>query len=330
MPRGLYFYDGVEWHQLSTVCGGPGRTTRIAIASTREFWTISTPSPPRNREAAGTALCRFLDGNVVGSYSTAPRRGGPVPRDDGGGLPGAERLLVRRHRRRGRRRAAARRLPPALGRRQPRDGVRAAGPRSERPRGARGVLWETVRVGKTPGDRSGQVDLFEPEPQPRLIHRIAGGAFSNDAFLPATHPRHERLSRRTAASCSRWIRTASRSGRSAEAPPRARPRSTDRCARPPLAARIEGDDLEGGGVPAASRPFTTGERFVDVAAVPGTSTAWAAVEPFGQRGSPSAPRAGRAAAARRHGRGRRPCRPAAPAAAPRRRSRSPARTRAGW
>ena len=71
IPDRLYFYDGVEWRQLATVCGGPGRTTRIAIASTREFWTITTPSPPRNRTAAGTALCRFLDGNVVGSFSTA-------------------------------------------------------------------------------------------------------------------------------------------------------------------------------------------------------------------------------------------------------------------
>ncbi len=50
----------------------------------------------------------------------------------------------------------------------------------------RGALWETVRVGKTPGDRSDQVDLFEPEPEPRLIHRITGGVFANDPFLPAS------------------------------------------------------------------------------------------------------------------------------------------------
>ena len=69
VPTGLYFYDGVEWHQLSTVCGGPGRTTRIAIASPREFWTITLPSRPR-AQTDGTALCRFLDGKVVASYST--------------------------------------------------------------------------------------------------------------------------------------------------------------------------------------------------------------------------------------------------------------------
>ena len=30
------------------------------------------------------------------------------------------------------------------------------------------------------------MDLFEPEPEPRLIHRITGGAFANDPFLPAS------------------------------------------------------------------------------------------------------------------------------------------------
>ena len=69
VPQGLYFYDGVGWRQLSTVCGGPGRTTRIAIASPREFWTITLPSRPR-AQTEGTALCHFRDGQVVASYST--------------------------------------------------------------------------------------------------------------------------------------------------------------------------------------------------------------------------------------------------------------------
>ena len=49
VPPGLCAYDGAGWHQLSTVCGGPGRTTRIAWAGPREFWTITVPSQPRHR-----------------------------------------------------------------------------------------------------------------------------------------------------------------------------------------------------------------------------------------------------------------------------------------
>ena len=56
---------------------GPGARLASRSPSTREFWTISTPSPPRNREAGGLALCRFLDGNVVGSYSTSEQAADP-------------------------------------------------------------------------------------------------------------------------------------------------------------------------------------------------------------------------------------------------------------
>jgi hypothetical protein len=32
IPRGIYTWDGVEWRQLATVCGGSGDTMRIAFA----------------------------------------------------------------------------------------------------------------------------------------------------------------------------------------------------------------------------------------------------------------------------------------------------------
>src|SRR6478609_4341208 len=48
VPPAIYAYDGTGWHQLATVCGGSAQTTRIAIASAEEFWTITAPSKPRS------------------------------------------------------------------------------------------------------------------------------------------------------------------------------------------------------------------------------------------------------------------------------------------
>ena len=69
IPRGIYSYDGTAWRRLATVCGGPGDTARIAWAGPREFWVVSQPSQPR--AGSGLALCRFKDGQVVGSWSPA-------------------------------------------------------------------------------------------------------------------------------------------------------------------------------------------------------------------------------------------------------------------
>jgi len=68
IPRGIFSWNGRRWHQLATVCGGPGDTARIAWAGPTEFWVVSEPSEPRR--GSGLALCRFKDGQVVGSWST--------------------------------------------------------------------------------------------------------------------------------------------------------------------------------------------------------------------------------------------------------------------
>jgi hypothetical protein len=73
VPAGLYAYNGAEWHQLSTVCGGAAG--RIAWAGPDEFWTISDQrggqllSNPNNHLPQSTSLCHFLNGEVVGSYA---------------------------------------------------------------------------------------------------------------------------------------------------------------------------------------------------------------------------------------------------------------------
>jgi hypothetical protein len=75
VASGLYAYNGAEWHQLSTVCGGGAG--RIAWAGPDEFWTISDQR--EGQQLAGEnndprmfhslSLCHFLDGQVVGSYA---------------------------------------------------------------------------------------------------------------------------------------------------------------------------------------------------------------------------------------------------------------------
>jgi hypothetical protein len=75
VPAGLYAYDGVSWHELSSVCGG--QEGRIAWAGPDEFWTISdqragqtlAPGAQAGAQLRSLSLCHFLDGQVVGSYA---------------------------------------------------------------------------------------------------------------------------------------------------------------------------------------------------------------------------------------------------------------------
>jgi hypothetical protein len=78
IPAGVWAYDGVGWHELSTVCGASDG--RIAWAGPDDFWTVSdgrpgqaanpadgTPAPLANR-----TLCHFSGRpmQVVGSYAS--------------------------------------------------------------------------------------------------------------------------------------------------------------------------------------------------------------------------------------------------------------------
>jgi hypothetical protein len=74
IPAGVWAYNGVEWHELSTVCGATDG--RIAWAGPEEFWTISDGRPGQiNSETGGVpplednTLCRFSGGQVVASYA---------------------------------------------------------------------------------------------------------------------------------------------------------------------------------------------------------------------------------------------------------------------
>lgn len=73
---GLWAYDGVSWHQLSTVCGATDG--RIGWAGPEDFWTISDgrpgqaadPKTGRPAPVEDNTLCHFAHGEVVKSYAS--------------------------------------------------------------------------------------------------------------------------------------------------------------------------------------------------------------------------------------------------------------------
>jgi hypothetical protein len=75
IPPGVWAYNGIEWHELATVCGASDG--RIAWAGPDEFWTISNGRPGQVGESGGAepppleddTLCRFSGGQVVASYA---------------------------------------------------------------------------------------------------------------------------------------------------------------------------------------------------------------------------------------------------------------------
>lgn len=83
---GLWAYNGVEWHEYASVCGGSEREDtpddggRIAWASPDEFWTVSDGRTGQANESIGTSkereppledntLCHFAHGEVAASYA---------------------------------------------------------------------------------------------------------------------------------------------------------------------------------------------------------------------------------------------------------------------
>jgi hypothetical protein len=74
VPAGLYYYNGVSWRELSTVCGG--EDGRIAWAGENDFWTIANQQVGQQvgggvsaaEEDRDRSLCHFENGKVVASY----------------------------------------------------------------------------------------------------------------------------------------------------------------------------------------------------------------------------------------------------------------------
>jgi hypothetical protein len=180
-PEGIWSWDGVQWHQLSTVCGG-GDVARIAWAGPDEFWTIARPSRPRVPDA-GLALCHFKDGQVVGSYSSVPLSEDAYLSMDAAACNGPSDCWF------------------AGDAGQDGTGTRSGGFHLHwdgttlstvyAPQGravsdllfSGGQFFESTFVAGAPGGSAASAILREPETTPHLLHRITGGTFSNDPFV---------------------------------------------------------------------------------------------------------------------------------------------------
>jgi hypothetical protein len=278
VPRGIFSWNGRSWHQLATVCGGPGDTARIAWAGPTEFWVVSEPSQPRH--GSGLALCRFKDGQVVGSYSTRVDAADPFrtmmsatcsgPSDCWFGGVGSQDALGEQ--------VGAFHLHWNGSDLETIYGPQGRGVTDMEFHG--GELFETTLVGRSPENRTEPVELAEPEPAPRLIHRIEGEGFSNDPFLPV--PRlgvpadgTELLALDSDGSDLWAVGGGAASGPSAP--------TGGAVERPPLAARLVGGAFQELSLSGAA--FGPADRFGDVAAMPGSEDAMVTVVPFAERRS---------------------------------------------
>jgi len=286
ISRGIYSWNGRSWHQLATVCGGPGDTARIAWAGPTEFWVVSEPSLPRR--GSGLALCRFKDGQVVGSWSTRVDAADPFrqmmsatcahPADCWFGGVGSQDALGDR--------VGTFRLHW--------DGADLETVYGPQGRGTSdmqfhaGELFESTLVGRSPENHVDPVELELPEPFPRLLHRIEAGAFVNDPFQPAAQPGvpddGSELLALDSDGADLWAvggGAASSSGPPAdETDPR---HDGGVVERPPLAARLVAGSFQELALSGAS--FGPTDRLGDVAAIPGSGEAFATVVPFGERRS---------------------------------------------
>lgn len=279
IPRGIFSWNGRSWHQLSTVCGGPGETARIAWAGPTEFWVVSEPSLPRR--GSGLSLCRFKDGQVAGSFSTRVDAADPFrtmtsaacngPNDCWFGGVGSQDALGEK--------VGAFHLHW--------DGANLETVYGPQGRGVSdlelhgGELFESTLVGRSPENRTEQVELAEPEPEPRLIHRIGSGpTFVNDPFLPAPPPGGQGDGAEMLALDSDGDDLWAVGGGAASGPSAPEGGAVE---RPPLAARLVAGNFEE--LTLSGAAFGPTDRFGDVAAIPGSADAFATVVPFAERRS---------------------------------------------
>jgi hypothetical protein len=288
-PR-IWAYDGVGWHEYSEVCGTDARHGRIAWAGARELWTIANASLPRH--GVGQALCRIKDGQVVGSFSTPPESADPFREMQAAACTGPDDCWFAglfAEDQTGERRGAFHLRWSAVGL-QTLYAPQGRGVTDLEAFGA--TIFETVMVGRRVGQDIGGDELTVPEPVPHLIHRIAGGQIVNDPFIPATLPGvpddGSELLTLDGDGVQLWAGGGgAASGASAIA--RGVSTGTTFVERPPLVARLEGDAWRE--IPLSCEPpspFSCRDRIVDIAPVPGTDTAWAAVSTFGQDNSTTA------------------------------------------
>lgn len=279
VATGLFFWDGRSWHQLSTVCGGSGEVSRIAWASPDEFWTITEPSEPR--VGSGLGLCHFKDGVVVGSYSTPLQSADPFRPMDAAACNGPDDCWF----------AGIASQDPS-GQRVGAfhlhwDGTNLTSSYQPQGRGVSGLayyggtFYESTFVGTQAGDSKDPVTLANPEPfGPMLIHKLAGSTFEDANFLPYPYPgvpaEGEELLSAKSDGTDLWL-----SGGGAASGPAAPPDGS--VPAPPIAVHYNPPFFQQ--APIDTSLFGPESRFVDIAPVPGTETAWVADQALSERGS---------------------------------------------
>jgi hypothetical protein len=276
---GLFFWNGRGWHQLATVCGGSGEASRIAWAGPDEFWVITEPSEPR--VGAGLGLCHFKDGVIVGSYSTALQSPDPFRPMDAATCDGPNDCWF-----------------AGIGSQDPSgqrvgafhlhwDGTNLTSSYQPQGRGVSGLaffdgtFYESTFVGAQEGDSIDPVALSTPEPLGAvLIHKLVDEQFTDVNFLPLGAPAEgaELLSAKSDGT-ELWF-----SGGGAASGPAAPKEGS--VGSPPVAIRYIGNFFQQ--VPINTSLFGLEDRFVDIAPVPGMQSAWAADQPYSERGSTNA------------------------------------------
>jgi hypothetical protein len=282
VPAGLFFWNGRDWHQLTTVCGAAGEASRIAWAGPDDFWVITEPSEPRS--GSGLGLCHFEDGVIVGSYSTSFQSPEPFRPMDAAACDGPNDCWF-----------------AGIGSEDPSgqhigayhlhwNGTSLTGSYQPQGRGVSGLayfdgtFYESTFVGAEQGSPSGPVALATPEPNgPVLIHELIDETFADTGFLPSLAsgvPEEgvELLSAKADAT-SLWF-----SGGGAASGPDAPHEGS--VPSPPIAVYYDEPFF----IQDAIDPslFGSEDRFVDIAPVPGEDTAWAADQPYSDRRSTTA------------------------------------------
>jgi hypothetical protein len=129
-----------------------------------------------------------------------------------------------------------------------------------------GTWWESTYVGPQPDGANGDATLRDPETVPALIHHINGDAtFTDDPFVP--------LARDGVPTDGTELRALDGDATTAWAVGGGANPGGQPVARPPLVARLDGDGWHE--LQLTGDPLPSSQVLTDVAAVPGTGSAWA-------------------------------------------------------
>jgi hypothetical protein len=279
VPNGLLFWNGRNWHQLSTVCGGAGEASRIAWAGPEDFWVLTEPSEPR--VGSGLGLCHFKDGQVVGSYSTPYQSPEPFRPMDAAACSGPNDCWF-----------------AGIGSEDPSgqhigafhlhwDGANLTSSYQPQGRGVSGLayfagaFYESTFVGTQEGDRTDPVTLATPESSgPILIHKLVGDTFTDVNFLPFSYSgaplEGSELLSAKADETDLWL-----SGGGAASGPDAP--SSGSVPSPPIAVHYKDSFFQQ--APIETSLFGSEDRFVDISPTPGAESAWVADQAPDERGS---------------------------------------------